>query len=108
VRVRSHPRFRVDGRDLHTDLPVTPWEGALGATVDVRTLSGSARLRVPAGTSSDRRLRLRGEGLPDAQGGTGDLYATVKIRVPRHLSDEERKLFEQLAAVSAFDPRKRS
>ena len=107
VRLRPHPRFRVDGRDLHTDLPVAPWEAALGATVDVRTLTGArARVRVPAGSSSDRRLRLRGEGLPDAQGRRGDLYAVVKIRVPRTLSDEERELFEQLAAASHFDPRK--
>jgi curved DNA-binding protein len=106
VRIRPHPRFRVDGRDLQTDLPVTPWEAALGATVEVRTLTGSARVRVPAGSSSDRRLRLRGEGLPDPQGRRGDLYAVVKIRVPKTLSDEERALFEQLAAASHFDPRK--
>jgi curved DNA-binding protein len=106
VRIRPHPRFRVDGRDLQTDLPVTPWEAALGATVEVRTLTGSARVRVPAGSSSDRRLRLRGEGLPDPQGSRGDLYAVVKIRVPKTLSDEERALFEQLAAASHFDPRK--
>jgi curved DNA-binding protein len=65
-------------------------------------------VRVPAGSSSDRRLRLRGEGLSDAQGRRGDLYAVVKIRVPRHLSDEERRLFEELAATSQFDPRGRS
>jgi curved DNA-binding protein len=107
VRVRPHPHFRVDGRDLYTDLPVAPWEAALGATVDVRTLTGArARVRVPAGSSSDRRLRLREEGLPDAQGRRGDLYAVVKIRVPRTLSDEERELFEQLASVSHFQPRK--
>jgi curved DNA-binding protein len=108
VRIRPHPRFRVEGRDLYTDLPVTPWEAALGATIEVRTLTGSARVRVPAGSSSDRRLRLRGEGLSDAQGRRGDLYAVVKIRVPRHLSDEERRLFEELAAASQFDPRGRS
>jgi curved DNA-binding protein len=106
VRIRPHPRFRVDGLDLVTDLPVTPWEAALGATVEVRTLTGTARVRVPAGSSSDRRLRLRSEGLPDAQGRKGDLYAVVKIRVPRHLSTEERELFERLAEVSSFDPRK--
>jgi curved DNA-binding protein len=106
ARIRPHPRFRVDGRNLHTDLPVTPWEAALGATVEVRTLTGTARVRVPAGSSSDRRLRLRGEGLPDAQGRQGDLYAIVKIRVPRSLSEQERELFERLAAASNFDPRK--
>ncbi|HET6173738.1 MAG TPA: DnaJ C-terminal domain-containing protein [Gaiellales bacterium] len=107
VRIAPHPHFRVEGRDLHTDLPITPWEAALGATVDVRTLTGTARVRVPAGSSSDRRLRLRGEGLPGAQGRRGDLYAMVKIRVPRKLTETERELFEQLAAESHFDPRRR-
>jgi curved DNA-binding protein len=106
VRVRPHPRFRVEGIDLSTDLPVTPWEAALGATIEVRALTGTARVRVPAGSSSDRRLRLRGEGLPGAQGRQGDLYAVVKIRVPKKLTDEERELFEKLAATSHFDPRK--
>jgi curved DNA-binding protein len=101
VRLRPHPRFRVEGRDLYTDLPVAPWEAALGASVEVPTLDGTARLRVPAGSSCGRKLRLRGEGL-----GSGDLYATVQIRVPSKLSDRERELFEQLAEVSTFDPRR--
>jgi curved DNA-binding protein len=62
---------------------------------------------VPAGSSSDRRLRLRGEGLPDAKGRQGDLYAVVKIRVPAKLTEKERELFELLAAESHFDPRRR-
>jgi curved DNA-binding protein len=73
--------------------------------VAVPTLDGSARVRVPAGSSSGRRLRLRGQGFPGPRGGRGDLYATVKIMVPAHLSDRERELFEQLAAASSFDPR---
>jgi curved DNA-binding protein len=100
VRVRPHPRFRVEGRDLHTDLAVAPWEAALGADVEVRTLTGTARVKVPEGSSCGRRLRLRGEGMPG-----GDLYAQVKIMVPKTLSAEERELFERLAEVSPFDPR---
>ena len=106
VRLTPHPRFRLDGRDLHAELPVTPWEAALGAEAAVPTLDGSARVRVPAGSSSGRRLRLRGQGFPEPRGGRGDLYATVKIMVPAHPSDRERELFEQLAAASSFDPRK--
>jgi curved DNA-binding protein len=102
VQVRPHPRFRVDGRDLYTDLPVTPSEAALGATVPVRTLDGgSISLKVPPGSSSGRKLRLRGQGMPG-----GDLYATVMIHVPKKLSKDERKAYERLAAVSGFDPRK--
>lgn len=105
VHIAPHPRFSLDGRDVRVDLPVTPWEAALGATVQVPTLDGSAQVRVPAGTSSGRRLRLRGQGFPGPRGGHGDLYATVKIVVPKQLSDRERELFEQLAESSTFRPR---
>jgi curved DNA-binding protein len=105
VRIKPDPRFRVEGSNLIVDLPVAAWEAALGATVEVRTLDGTARVKVPPGSSSGRRLRLRGEGMPEPGGGKGDLYATVKIVVPKELSDRERELFEQLAEVSEFDPR---
>jgi len=108
VRIRPHPRFRLQGRDLYTDLPVTPWEAALGASVDAPTLlDGNVKVRVPQGSSCGRRLRLRGEGMPDAQGGRGDLYAEVKIEVPKRPSREERELFERLRDTSRFDPRSR-
>ena len=107
IRLRPHPRFRVEGRDLYVDLPVSPWEAALGAEVPVPTLEGSARVKVPAGSSSGRRLRLRGQGLPGSRGASaGDLYAVVTIKVPRKLNRKERELFEQLASTSKFDPRK--
>jgi curved DNA-binding protein len=106
VRIRPHPSFRLEGRDLHTDLPVAPWEAALGASVELRTLDGgTARVRVPQGSSCGRRLRLRGEGMPDPGGGRGDLYASVKIEVPAKPTKQERELFERLAEVSRFDPR---
>jgi curved DNA-binding protein len=108
VRVRPDPRFDVEGNDLYVDLPVTPWEAALGADrVEVPTLEGTAHVRVPAGSSCGRRLRLRGEGMPDGRGGRGDLYATVEIKVPRELSPQEREHFERLAEVSSFNPRGR-
>jgi curved DNA-binding protein len=107
VRLKPHRRFRVRGRDLHVDLPVAPWEAALGAEVPVSTLTGSARVRVPAGSSTGRRLRLRGEGLPDGKGSAGDLYASVAVHVPKTLSKDERELFERLAEVSKFNPRRR-
>jgi curved DNA-binding protein len=106
VRIRPHPRFRLEGDDLHTDVPVTPWEAALGATVEVRTLDGRAQVKVPAGSSCGRRLRLRGEGMPRPRGGNGDLYAEVRIMVPRTLTDAEREAFERLAQVSDYNPRR--
>ena len=106
VRIARHPRYRVEGRDLHVDLPLAPWEGALGTTVTVDTPDGEAKVKVPAGTSSGRHLRLRGRGLPNPRGTPGDLYAEVRIMVPKTLADEERRLFAELAATSAFNPRK--
>jgi curved DNA-binding protein len=105
VRIRPHPRFRVEGDDLSADLPVSPWEAALGATVDLRTLDDQVQVTVPAGSSCGRRLRLRGQGMPRSRGGRGDLYAEVRILVPSKLNRAERKAFEQLAAASHFDPR---
>ncbi|MCW7944819.1 molecular chaperone DnaJ [Streptomyces hygroscopicus] len=107
VRIQPHPQFRLDGRDVYVQLPVTPWEAALGATVPVPTPSGAtAKVSVPAGSSSGRRLRLRGEGMPNPRGTNGNLYAELRIMVPSRLSDRERALFEELAAVSSFDPRR--
>ena len=107
VRLRPHPRFRLEGRDLYVDLPLAPWEAALGAPVEVPTLDGKATIKVRAGSSTGRKMRLRGQGFPGPKGERGDLYAVVKIMVPGHLSDEERRLFEQLAEVSDFNPRAR-
>jgi curved DNA-binding protein len=104
VQLRPHRVFRVDGRDLHVDVPVTPWDAALGTTLEVPTLSGSAKVRLPAGSSSGRRLRLRGKGMPDRRSRHGDLYASVRIMVPDQLDERERKLFEELRTDSRFDP----
>jgi curved DNA-binding protein len=106
VRVAPHPRYRVEGRDIVVDLPVTPWEAALGARVPVETPRGIVQVTVPPGSSCGRRLRLRGQGLPNPRGKPGDLYATVKIMVPPTLSDEERRLMQRLATMSSFDPRR--
>jgi curved DNA-binding protein len=105
VRIAPHPRYRVEGRDVYMDLPLAPWEAALGTAVAVEAPDGEAKVKVPAGTSSGRRLRLRGRGLPNPRGQPGDLYAEVRIMVPPRLSREERRLFEELAQVSTFDPR---
>lgn len=104
ARILPHATFEHDGRDLHVELPVAPWEAALGAKVGVRTLAGTVSVTVPKGSSSGRRLRLRGRGIPDPKGADGDLYATVRIVVPRKLDERERELFEELAEASSFVP----
>jgi curved DNA-binding protein len=106
VRIGPHPHYRVEGRNIFVDAPLTPWEAALGTTVAVDTPGGEAKVKVPSGTSCGRRLRLRGRGLPNPRGEPGDLYAEAKIMVPKRLSADERRIFEQLGAVSTFDPRR--
>ncbi|MFD2353762.1 DnaJ C-terminal domain-containing protein [Nonomuraea ferruginea] len=84
VQIADHPRYRVEGRDIHTTLPLAPWEAALGATVPIDTPGGEAKLKVPPGTSSGRRLRLRGRGMRNPSGPAGDFFAEVRIMVPSH------------------------
>ncbi|MGH3205712.1 MAG: DnaJ C-terminal domain-containing protein [Streptosporangiaceae bacterium] len=111
VRIAPHPRYRLDGRDLYVELRLAPWEAALGTSVAVDTPGGEVKVKVPGGTSSGRRIRLAGRGLPHpkgphSNGRAGDLYAEARIMVPARLSRAEKRLFEQLAAESDFDPRK--
>ncbi|WP_107420713.1 DnaJ C-terminal domain-containing protein, partial [Streptomyces antimycoticus] len=106
VRIQPHPRFRLDGRNVHVHLPVSPWEAALGATVPVPTPGGTAKVTVPPGSSSGRRLRLRGEGMPNSRGPNGDFYAEIRVMVPPEPTDRERELFEELGRTSSFDPRR--
>lgn len=107
VRIADHPRYRVEGRDVHALLPVAPWEAVLGASVPVETPGGTATVKVPAGSSSHRRLRLKGRGLPNRRGTPGNFYAELQVRAPKTLTDEEQRLFEELAKVSNFDARSR-
>lgn len=105
MRVLPHPLYRVDGKELYMDLPLTPWEAILGASVQVPTLGGAVEMNIPAGTVNGRRLRLTKRGLPKADGSMGDLYAVVRIDVPKEITPQQRELVEQLAASSSFNPR---
>ena len=108
VRLARHPDFSVQGADLHCDLDLAPWEAVLGVQATIPTLDGPASLRVPPETAAGRQLRLRGLGLPREDATRGDVYATVRIRTPETVSDEERALWEKLAAISKFKPRSES
>lgn len=105
IALHPHTLFRVSGHDLYLDLPLTPWEAALGATVTVPTLGGPVSLKVPPGTSAGRKLRMMKRGLPKPNAGAGDLFAIVQIAVPTVLSERERSLFKELATNSTFNPR---
>lgn len=100
VRVKPHPRFTHDGRNITSELRVTPWEAILGGQVPVETLHGSVMLKIPPGTRSGKRLRLTGKGLHG-----GNHFVTIVIDVPSRVSEEERELIESLAKLSGFDPR---
>lgn len=106
VRLLPHPEFRVSGRDISVDLPLAAWEAALGGSVPVPTPAGGTKVEVPPGSSTGRRLRLRGQGMPNPRGAPGDLFAEVKVMVPPRPTDAERDLFARLAEVSDFDPRR--
>jgi curved DNA-binding protein len=106
VHLAPHPVFKVEGYDLHVTLPVTPWEAALGAKVDVPTLDGTVKMTLPAGTPGGKRFRLRGKGLRQTDRERGDLYATVQITVPHTLTSKERELFQELQRISSFNPRR--
>jgi curved DNA-binding protein len=106
ITLIPHRLFKVNGHDLSLEVPIAPWEAALGAQIEIPTLEGRVSLRIPPGSKSGQRLRLAGKGLPKPHGGTGDLYAVLGIALPEALSERERKLFEQLRAVSDFNPRR--
>jgi DnaJ-class molecular chaperone len=105
LKQEDHPLLKVMGDDTEIELAITPWEAALGSSLEVPTIDGNAEIRVPAGVASGQKLRLRGHGLNVRGGGRGDHFVRLKIAVPRDLSSEERKLFEELARVSRFNPR---
>ncbi len=104
IAFEPHPRFRVDGRDVYVDLPVSPWEAALGAEPELVTPAGTVGLTVPAGSAAGQKLRLKGRGLPGNP--AGDLYAVLKMVLPAADTPAARSAFEQMAtAFSDFNPR---
>ncbi|NII75420.1 curved DNA-binding protein [Dyella sp. SG562] len=105
VQFRDDARFRLDGRNVLHVLPIAPWEAALGATVPVPTLAGTVDLRIPAGSQSGRKLRLKGRGLPGAH--PGDQLVELSIRAPVAESEAQKKAYEALRdEFEGFDPRR--
>jgi len=105
VQLEPHSVFRLEGADLHITLPATPRGAALGAEVEVPTLDGTVRTKIPPGSSSGRKIRLRGKGYHRSPTERGDLYIELSIAVPKELSHEERELLTRLADISHFNPR---
>jgi curved DNA-binding protein len=95
IAVREDARFHLDGRDVLLTLPIAPWQAALGGTVTVPTLAGNVELRIPAGSDSGKRMRLRGRGMPGAT--PGDQFVTLQVHAPPAHTEAQRKLYEQMA-----------
>lgn len=105
VRFARHPDFEVDGHNLIHEAELTPWEAVLGANLAVPTLDGRVNIKIPPGTQNGQKLRVRGRGLPQRGGEPGDLIVVARVEVPARVTETERKLWEQLARESRFNPR---
>ena len=105
IQLRPHDLFRVSGHDLYLEVPVAPWEAALGAEVQIPTLDGRVSVKVPSGSRAGQKLRVRGKGLPRPGGGEGDLYAVLQVVTPSVLSEREKELYRELQQASSFNPR---
>jgi len=105
VHIRKDNRFKVDKFNLETDVKITPWDAALGATIPIPTITGKISIKLKPGTQSGQKMRLKDKGLSKGKDkGNGDLIAVISIVVPEKLSDQEKKLFEELSKVSSFKP----
>jgi curved DNA-binding protein len=103
VEFEAHPLYRIDGRDLYLDLPVAPWEAALGATVKTPTPTGIVDLKIPAAAHAGSKLRLKGRGIPASP--PGDFYVVLQIALPAANDDQARAAYAALAAALPFNPR---
>jgi curved DNA-binding protein len=105
IQLNHEPRYRVEGASVYQNVPVAPWEAALGASISVPTPSGAVEVTVPPGSQTGRKLRLKGRGIPANQ--PGDLYLILDVVLPPATSDRARELYEQMARDLAFNPRER-
>ena len=103
IDFNPHETYRIEGRDIYLDLPITPWEAALGATVKVPVPDGAVDLKIPPGTSSGRTLRLKGRGIPGKP--PGDLHVITQITVPAADSDSAKELYRRMEEELAYNPR---
>ncbi len=103
IAFKPHPFYRVEGKDVYLDLPVTPWEAALGGKVKVPTPGGILDLKVPAGSNTGKKMRLKGKGIPARE--PGDFYVELKVMTPPAENDAQRRFYEEMAQTFSYDPR---
>jgi len=107
IHILPNTKYEINGNDLTEKLRVAPWEAVVGCNISVETPTGDVKMKLPAGTQSGQKLRLKGKGMPQrAENESGDLYVKIEIAVPQEISHEEKALWEELAKISSFDPRK--
>ncbi len=107
IKIQPHPQLVVKGYDVEVEIPVAPYEAALGEWLQVPTITGMMTIRLPAGSNTGKRLRLRGKGLPKRNGIRGDQYVTFTITIPQRLSEAERRIYQALSRVTKSNPREK-
>ncbi|HTM63550.1 MAG TPA: DnaJ C-terminal domain-containing protein [Gammaproteobacteria bacterium] len=105
IDIQNHPLFTLQGRDIYMTLPVTPWEAALGAEIKIPTLGGPVGLKLTPDSQSGQKLRLKGRGMP-GKPAAGDQYAVLQIQTPSPHNDEQKRIYQDMAAAMPFNPRK--
>ena len=106
INIKNDKRFKLQGSDMYTDLLISPWEAALGTRVNIKSIDEETKVYIPQGIQSGEKIRIPQKGYRDGKGSRGDLIAEVKIMVPKKLTNEEKKIFEELNHISTFNPRK--
>ncbi|MEG4119651.1 J domain-containing protein [Microcoleus sp. N9_B4] len=105
ITVSPHPFFRLEMSDICCELPLTPSEAVLGGDIEVPTLDGLVKMKLPPGVTSGKRLRLANKGYPTGNGDRGDQLVEIQVLIPKEISEEERELYEKLRQVESFKPR---
>lgn len=105
INLKDDKKFKIVGNNLYTDIYLTPWEAALGAKIDVASIDENISLLVPQGIQSGEKIKIPNKGYKDGQGSRGELVAEIKIMVPKHITSEEKELFNKLSKTSKFKPR---
>ena len=103
IQIAPHSLYRLEGKDVYLDLPISPWEAALGAKITAPTLAGKISLNIPAGTRSGQKMRLKGRGLPAKT--PGDQFVVLQIMTPPATTAEAKKFYQQMAEKLPFNPR---
>jgi len=105
IKIKNDQKFKLEGYNLRTNLYLTPWEAALSTKVTVNGINEDVSVYIPQGIQSGETIKIDGRGYKNGKGGRGDLILETKIMVPKHLSDREKKLFDELNHISKFNPR---